>query len=101
MSIKTKVISIFAPLIAVASALSMRRPVKIPPLPKPRRALPAFLMQTPTEQPVGYHRTLPPIRRRTTRIGRNDPCPCLSGDKYKRCECGRMAKDKQKEAANT
>jgi len=28
-----------------------------------------------------YHRTLP-------RIGRNDPCPCGSGKKYKKC-CGR------------
>jgi len=30
----------------------------------------------------------PPEPRRTTKIGRNQPCPCGSGKKYKRC-CGR------------
>ena len=29
-----------------------------------------------------------PIRRETPKIGRNDPCPCGSGRKYKKC-CGR------------
>jgi len=29
-----------------------------------------------------------PIRNRQQRVGRNDPCPCGSGKKYKRC-CGR------------
>ncbi len=28
-----------------------------------------------------------PLRRETPKIGRNDPCPCGSGKKYKRC-CG-------------
>lgn len=28
-----------------------------------------------------------PIRNRTEKVGRNDPCPCGSGKKYKRC-CG-------------
>lgn len=28
-----------------------------------------------------------PVRRETERIGRNDPCPCGSGKKYKKC-CG-------------
>ncbi|MBS0576290.1 MAG: UPF0149 family protein [Proteobacteria bacterium] len=31
-----------------------------------------------------------PIRRDTPKIGRNDPCPCGSGRKYKRC-CGATA----------
>jgi hypothetical protein len=31
---------------------------------------------------------LPQPRKRTRRIGRNDPCPCGSGRKYKQC-CGR------------
>ena len=26
-----------------------------------------------------------PIRHRGTRVGRNDPCPCGSGKKYKNC----------------
>ena len=29
----------------------------------------------------------PPIQRVTTKIGRNDPCRCGSGVKYKKC-CG-------------
>ena len=29
-----------------------------------------------------------PIRRAETRVGRNDPCPCGSGKKSKKC-CGR------------
>ncbi len=31
-----------------------------------------------------------PIRHETPKIGRNDPCPCGSGKKYKKC-CGRNA----------
>jgi len=30
----------------------------------------------------------PPIRNESDRVGRNDPCPCGSGKKYKKC-CGR------------
>ncbi|NLF08825.1 MAG: hypothetical protein GX594_12720, partial [Pirellulaceae bacterium] len=26
-----------------------------------------------------------PIRRREQRVGRNDPCPCGSGKKFKAC----------------
>ena len=28
-----------------------------------------------------------PVRRETPKIGRNDPCPCGSGKKYKKCCC--------------
>ena len=31
-------------------------------------------------------------RRAEPKIGRNDPCPCGSGKKYKKC-CGAPAKD--------
>jgi hypothetical protein len=31
---------------------------------------------------------VPPIVRKTPAIGRNDPCPCESGRKYKKC-CGK------------
>jgi uncharacterized protein YecA (UPF0149 family) len=30
---------------------------------------------------------LEPIRRDKPKVGRNDPCPCGSGKKYKKC-CG-------------
>ena len=33
-----------------------------------------------------------PIRRAATKVGRNDPCSCGSGRKYKNC-CGRAAND--------
>ena len=31
---------------------------------------------------------LDPIRRDSEKVGRNDPCPCGSGKKHKKC-CGR------------
>lgn len=31
-----------------------------------------------------------PVRREGPRVGRNDPCPCGSGKKYKKC-CGKAA----------
>ncbi|MBN1684573.1 MAG: preprotein translocase subunit SecA [Gammaproteobacteria bacterium] len=31
-----------------------------------------------------------PMRRDTPKVGRNDPCPCGSGKKYKKC-CGRLS----------
>ena len=34
----------------------------------------------------------PPLRRGTPKVGRNEPCPCGSGLKYKRC-CGAPAKN--------
>jgi preprotein translocase subunit SecA len=30
-----------------------------------------------------------PVKRKGPQIGRNDPCPCGSGKKYKKC-CGAM-----------
>jgi len=30
-------------------------------------------------------RRIEPIRNRSQRVGRNDPCPCGSGKKYKQC----------------
>ena len=32
----------------------------------------------------------PPVVREGPRVGRNDPCPCGSGKKYKKC-CGKAA----------
>ena len=29
-----------------------------------------------------------PVRRETAKVGRNDPCPCGSGKKYKHCHGG-------------
>lgn len=41
---------------------------------------------------VGYLvRKLPPFKSSTNKIGRNDPCPCDSGKKFKQC-CLSVAK---------
>ena len=41
-------------------------------------------------EPLGLSsidQTIAPIRRPTPKIGRNEPCPCGSGKKFKKC-CG-------------
>lgn len=35
----------------------------------------------------GHHHDLKPVVRSAPKIGRNDPCSCGSGKKYKKC-CG-------------
>ena len=44
----------------------------------------------PTSEPESAPLPISPIRHETKRIGRNDPCPCGSGKKFKKC-CGRGA----------
>lgn len=44
-------------------------------------------MSDASEAPIGETH-LEPIRRVEEKVGRNDPCPCGSGKKYKKC-CGR------------
>ena len=41
--------------------------------------------EAPKESKDGTHE---PVRRATPKVGRNDPCPCGSGKKYKNC-CGK------------
>ncbi len=60
-----------------------------------RRSLFDFLPLTPeSDQPAFPASPLPPwqiaepYRRGSLKVGRNDPCPCGSGKKYKKC-CGR------------
>ncbi len=42
----------------------------------------------PTAEEVTRPQRRTPVRRKGRKIGRNDPCPCGSGKKYKHC-CGR------------
>jgi preprotein translocase subunit SecA len=42
------------------------------------------------DAPVSQQINIPAPRREEVKIGRNDPCPCGSGKKFKSC-CGRMA----------
>ncbi|HEV7735170.1 MAG TPA: SEC-C metal-binding domain-containing protein [Candidatus Binatia bacterium] len=37
------------------------------------------------------HAPQEPIRRAEAKVGRNDPCPCGSGRKYKKCHGGAAA----------
>lgn len=43
--------------------------------------------ETTLSAPTGPAKTRPPQPPRTGKVGRNDPCPCGSGKKYKNC-CG-------------
>ena len=45
-----------------------------------------FAGHTPDEVDLDFRE--PPARREEPKVGRNDPCPCGSGKKYKKC-CGR------------
>ena len=60
-----------------------------------------LLRQRPQEAPTKRQRKMQlshgdegdrpaPVKREGRKIGRNDPCPCGSGKKYKKC-CGRNA----------
>ena len=48
--------------------------------------------RNPAELPLDWM----PLRRPSEKVGRNDPCPCGSGKKYKRC-C--EARDREREAS--
>ncbi|MGD9164120.1 MAG: SEC-C metal-binding domain-containing protein, partial [Chromatiales bacterium] len=37
------------------------------------------------ERREGYPPSSSPVRRNASKVGRNDPCPCGSGKKYKKC----------------
>lgn len=56
-----------------------------------RNAIPeihAFMQAHKTSQPMPVDRSL---KRSAPKVGRNDPCPCGSGLKAKRCGCGHPA----------
>lgn len=42
----------------------------------------------PTEDEPALPPPVEPIRKEKQEVGRNDPCPCGSGKKYKKC-CGK------------
>jgi preprotein translocase subunit SecA len=45
---------------------------------------------TSQEAVTGTEQKTAPVKRDTPKVGRNEPCPCGSGKKYKQC-CGRIA----------
>jgi hypothetical protein len=52
-------------------------------------AEPPLPIQEPVRETGGW-RPAEPVRRKEPKVGRNEPCPCGSGKKYKRC-CGSRA----------
>jgi len=42
-------------------------------------------LDSPDEDPEDAFQPIEPVRRETPRVGRNDPCPCGSGKKFKKC----------------
>ena len=50
----------------------------------------AALASAPGEGDAAAAVAAPPFVRAGTKVGRNDPCPCGSGRKYKQCH-GRLA----------
>ena len=59
--------------------------------PKPETAAPPTNGSSPASQLVEPELQLPKvtIRRDTPKVGRNDPCPCGSGKKFKKCCLGK------------
>ena len=49
------------------------------------RAIHAYWLERRREDLSGQHRVNATIRRVQSKVGRNDPCPCGSGKKYKKC----------------
>ena len=45
----------------------------------------AAAAQTPTPARTGGDDVVKTVRRDEPKVGRNDPCPCGSGKKYKKC----------------
>ena len=62
-----------------------------------QRAIESLEQNTSDQEEEDRYTPTAPIVEHTPRIGRNEPCPCGSGRKYKKC-CGNPAKG---QAANT
>jgi preprotein translocase subunit SecA len=45
----------------------------------------AAMAQAPTPARTGGDDVVKTVRRDEPKVGRNDPCPCGSGKKYKKC----------------
>jgi hypothetical protein len=65
------------------------KPPRSTPVPSPALPPPSFPSRVwENAQRPGQTREPATVRRDTPRVGRNDPCPCGSGKKYKKC-CGK------------
>lgn len=68
-------------------SVQIAREEDIPSLEREREAQDLFLSSGGEQAAVPSPQVSPPVRRAEKKVGRNDPCPCGSGKKYKRC-CG-------------
>lgn len=67
--------------------------VQTQPPPPQRRMVFENMMETSAEGPQGIasgNPAIPPAQFDASKIGRNDPCPCGSGKKFKKCCLGRL-----------
>jgi preprotein translocase subunit SecA len=67
-------------IVSILFRIQISEPEKIEDLKKPKEQK---LIFSGGEEPVSKK----PVKREDGKIGRNDPCPCGSGKKYKKC-CG-------------
>jgi preprotein translocase subunit SecA len=72
-----------APRRPAAATMTLNNPGAAPvPAFAPSRSSPA---QAPTPARTGGDDVIKTVRREEPKVGRNDPCPCGSGKKYKKC----------------
>ena len=101
---QTLLTNIKADITRITSQVQVRRPEEVDELERQRRealerekATAASQHDTPATQGEGRAETgaVPlnggqPMRREGPKVGRNEPCPCGSGKKYKQC-CGKLS----------
>ncbi len=68
---------------STASHAEFHEEPEAPPAPGPRQGLDVSDFQTNSSEPTPP--AVQPIRNFAPQVGRNDPCPCGSGKKYKKC----------------
>jgi preprotein translocase subunit SecA len=60
---------------------------------------PAAASQRPSGRPPQPRVTVQPVRREGPKVGRNDPCPCGSGQKFKKCHGAALEDENEAEDA--
>ena len=76
-----------APRRSAASSMTMNNPgaTPVPAFAGSRSSQATAQAQTPTPARTGGDDVVKTVRREEPKVGRNDPCPCGSGKKYKKC----------------
>ena len=64
-----------------AFSVQLRREEDVAQMQQPRRPQPVMMSHGAENQAA----VATPVKRDAEKVGRNDPCPCGSGKKYKRC----------------